>query len=51
MLLPLSIVLFGSALVLIILGYRGIATWAVLVSCFANLMTAIALRRSRDRPG
>jgi hypothetical protein len=50
-LLPISIVLFAGSLGLILAGYRTIAGWLVLVSCFATLMTAILLRRSQDRAG
>jgi hypothetical protein len=50
-LLTISVVLFAGALTLIIVGYRRLAGWAVLVSCFVNLMAAIAGRRSLDRLG
>ena len=48
-LLYVGVVLFAGALILVLLGYRGIAGWAVLLSCFFNLMTAIATRRSLAR--
>ena len=48
-LLALSTVLFAGALGLVVMGYRGLAGWAVLVSCFANLMTALAGRRALGR--
>jgi hypothetical protein len=48
-LLAVSIILFAGALSLVFLGYRGLAGWAVLLSSFANLMSAIATQRSLGR--
>ena len=48
-LLPVTIVLLAGSVILIFLGKRGTANWFVLVSSFANLMTAIALRKTHAR--
>ena len=48
-LLTVGLVLFAGAATLVLVGYRGLAGWAVLLSTFANLMTAIAIRRSLGR--
>jgi hypothetical protein len=45
--LPIAVFLFAASLTLFLWGYRGIAGWLVLTSSLANLMTAVAIRRTR----
>lgn len=49
LLLGTTVVLFAVALGLILPGNRGIANWLLLASTFANLMTAVSLRRASAR--
>jgi len=45
-LLAFSAVLFIGALSLVVAGYRGLAGWAVLLSCGVNLLSAVIGRRA-----
>ena len=49
--LGLTLALFVGALSLFITGYRGLAGWAVLLSCTLNLLGAIIGRRTLARHG
>jgi hypothetical protein len=47
--LVIGLILFTGALSLFVAGYRGLAGWALLISCGANLVSAVVGRRALSR--
>ena len=47
--LVIGIFIFLGALSLFVAGYRGLAGWAVLISCAVNLLSTIVGRRALSR--
>lgn len=46
-----STILFAGALGLLVFGRRGFVEWLILLTCFVNLMSALASRRAPRRSG